>query len=916
MSSIRIQREGGKPHKSNRGRGEDLSNFELKVVQRAVQDEEDEIEGQQEAETQDNRGSPRQLRESPSPDQRRSSRRPKPNRQSSLLDRLVQDDRDAAAAAAGPSGSRSKPLPVPPRDSSKLRGSAPLSRSALTNDPEGQGQASQLTTLSEDATYIPPYPSHQQSLGRDSPSHDRARNLAPGPRARRPSDGALYQPNYSGGQASSSRVASLPSAGSSQRFADADAEQQDQPSQGPAAAEETAKSEGFFGALMRRGRSYTLPSSQRSDDPDIPKRTTSRQSSGAVKPREEVDTDDDLHEDGVVDYLDVVDPEVSALNHLSNIQSSIFMPNVTALWDNRLRHKLPSAQPSTRKSSLKKYNDNKRISQISTGSSSAADPSSAMEEGRAPSPTESRKTPRPGMMKRMASALSTSSKKPDPEAHKHFDHWVEMDEKERNELDAHVQHLLTRPQKFKRGLRGFGIWARTPMGFIMLFYGLSITGWGITIMLFIWKWIDLPNPARQRYWIEICDQVLCALFAAVGLGFAPFRAVDTWRMIHIAHYHRLSWRRRKEFNLPELEDRNDLPRPRGYNEAFPPAKPDGLGLITEEEAQEEHRRSLAVDRSSDTSSGQSSPRGSSRQLVSPTDPTSPQGPPAPLPQALANANVHKKDRKWYQRASRREKEAERKAAEAAMEAVHKTDSRSNADGSTNFSDNTSQSQCPSSYRSAAPKLQRQPSMISEIEKEKEDVVVLTPEEQSKLEHHQRAFRKSHGYFRYHSTASHDAFPLKLMVAIVILLDCHSLFQGALGGCTWGINYHRRPTALTATIITCSLSCNAAAGLLIYLGGRRTKRKEEVERRIHVALEEEAFALMMREQEEANLQNQQDAGATSGKRHLMKHYGHGHRGGGHNHHSKKGEMSEKNGQTSMAEEEAKQGGEALQESVLH
>jgi hypothetical protein len=44
------------------------------------------------------------------------------------------------------------------------------------------------------------------------------------------------------------------------------------------------------------------------------------------------------------------------------------------------------------------------------------------------------------------------------------------------------------------------------------------------ICLFIFRWI---NPPNRRYWIEICDQVLCALFAAVGLGFAPFRAIDT-----------------------------------------------------------------------------------------------------------------------------------------------------------------------------------------------------------------------------------------------------------------------------------------------------------------------------------------------------------------------------------------------------
>ena len=78
-------------------------------------------------------------------------------------------------------------------------------------------------------------------------------------------------------------------------------------------------------------------------------------------------------------------------------------------------------------------------------------------------------------------------------------------------------------------------------------------------MLFIFSWIKVD--ARRRYWIEICDQILCALFAAVGLGFAPFRAVDTYRMIHIAKLHHRTWERRTKLGLHGLRDPNDLPRP-------------------------------------------------------------------------------------------------------------------------------------------------------------------------------------------------------------------------------------------------------------------------------------------------------------------------------------------------------------------
>lgn len=45
----------------------------------------------------------------------------------------------------------------------------------------------------------------------------------------------------------------------------------------------------------------------------------------------------------------------------------------------------------------------------------------------------------------------------------------------------------------------------------------------------------------------------------MGYGLAPFRAIDTYHMIYIAHYHRLSWNLRKKKNLPKLTDHNDLP---------------------------------------------------------------------------------------------------------------------------------------------------------------------------------------------------------------------------------------------------------------------------------------------------------------------------------------------------------------------
>ncbi len=135
-----------------------------------------------------------------------------------------------------------------------------------------------------------------------------------------------------------------------------------------------------------------------------------------------------------------------------------------------------------------------------------------------------------------------------------------MDEEERNELDEHVHMLLTKKAKAKRMGKGFLRYVKTPHGLIITVYAFLITFWGTAIVLFLLRWINVHNHDRQRYWIEICDQILCALFTAVGLGFAPFRAVDTYRMVQIAHYHFLTYKRRRQLNLPELKDKNELPR--------------------------------------------------------------------------------------------------------------------------------------------------------------------------------------------------------------------------------------------------------------------------------------------------------------------------------------------------------------------
>ncbi|WFD42647.1 hypothetical protein MPSI1_001295 [Malassezia psittaci] len=369
----------------------------------------------------------------------------------------------------------------------------------------------------------------------------------------------------------------------------------------------------------------------------------------------------------------------------------------------------------------------------------------------------------------------------------HTQRWWEMDAEERKELDHHIRHLLTNKSKARRYLKGFWNFVRTPMGFILTTYGLLITAWGMLIMLLIIPWVHVGDKHRQRYWIEICDQVLCALFSAVGLGFAPFRAVDTYRMAYIAHYHFATYKRRRILNLPELKNKNELPR---YTQG-------------------------RIDRLIKSEDGTSdAPEEAGAEIKELTDPV----------RSLEAIGV---------------KHARGGHAEDVYGVENLFGSFPGQPGSHPRNRDELHKQ----------RLKRAPSIDSIIDKSSKEVSVLSPTEQANLQHQQRLFHASHTFYRYRETATHWPFPLQLMMVIVILLDCHSILQGTLGGVTWGIRYQHRPTALTATIITCSLSCNAMSGILIWQGGKRTRKTEVVKRRLKLALEERAIERMERKRRE-------------------------------------------------------------------
>lgn len=132
--------------------------------------------------------------------------------------------------------------------------------------------------------------------------------------------------------------------------------------------------------------------------------------------------------------------------------------------------------------------------------------------------------------------------------------------------------------------------------------------------------------------------------------------------------------------------------------------------------------------------------------------------------------------------------------------------------------------------------------------------VLTAAQQRKLDHHSQKFSKSHTFYKPHETATHYAFPLRLLIVIVVLLDFHSIFQIALGTCTWSINYHVRPFALTTVILCCSLACNITAGILISVGDHRTRKTEVVKRMFRQKLTKAAIKKMGKRRKREEHQN--------------------------------------------------------------
>ena len=394
----------------------------------------------------------------------------------------------------------------------------------------------------------------------------------------------------------------------------------------------------------------------------------------------------------------LADPEVSTLTTLNNVQNSLFIPNLGWLYRRQPVYNLSAASPTSPTTSSDEENEI-GVTQAGIGKGGQSGDGTEELEQKHDEDKEEISSSRPDIARvtTISSVLTGMSEGHNYAVLPHGATLPGWSEEEKAALNDHVRHLLhSRREKFKRSMRGFGRYVRKPVGFLVSLYAFLLTFWGAAWVLFLIGWISVAG--RQAYFIEICDQILTALFCVVGIGLAPWRAVDTYHMIYIAHYAHLTWRLRKERGLPDLKDHNELPaRPKTHTwESDEPEEP-----------------------------------------------------------------------------------------------------------------GTQDS-------------------------------VLTAEQQRKLEYHQTKFANSHSFYKPHETSTHHAFSLRLLVAIVVLLDCHSLFQMALGGTTWGIYYKVRPKALTAVILSCSISCNISAGITIMVGDKRSRKKLVIEQMFRQGVTEDAL----------------------------------------------------------------------------
>lgn len=243
-----------------------------------------------------------------------------------------------------------------------------------------------------------------------------------------------------------------------------------------------------------------------------------------------------------------VDPEVQTLSTLTNVQNSLFVPDLGSWINRRPTYSLSQHQ-------LERHVPRPVLPQ---GAAPARPRRPTLDQTQLPVVDESavlgeslepREEPPAGLQRTttITSQLTESHYAALPHGQS-LEGWTA---EEKWELDDHVRHMLhSRRARMKRRMKGFGQYVSRPLGFLVTLYATLITLFGLAWVLFMIGWIYVGD--RQKYIVHIVDSVLVALFAIMGDGLAPFRAIDTYRLFFIVRYTRII----------EKAKKGKFPRPR------------------------------------------------------------------------------------------------------------------------------------------------------------------------------------------------------------------------------------------------------------------------------------------------------------------------------------------------------------------
>ncbi|KAJ4388300.1 hypothetical protein N0V85_007698 [Neurospora sp. IMI 360204] len=270
-----------------------------------------------------------------------------------------------------------------------------------------------------------------------------------------------------------------------------------------------------------------------------------RRADNQVSPEHaQAQAEQDIYDSRIVDFLDVIDPEVATLSSITNVQNSLFVPSLGRFVNRRPTYdlsQLPVLPPNLPGTYPPSQEDVRTIrTTTTTGEGQVQD-------------ERPHQRPSPPQVHSFSTVLTAPQYAILPKDAT-LEGWREEDIRMLNDYVRHMLH--SKRSKFKQRMKAFGKYVRRPLGFLVTLYAFLITVFGLAWVLFLIGWIYVGD--KQLYTINVIDNVLVALFAIVGDGLAPFRAVDTYHMIFVARYHLKTIKLRKKLLIP-LKDPNDVP---------------------------------------------------------------------------------------------------------------------------------------------------------------------------------------------------------------------------------------------------------------------------------------------------------------------------------------------------------------------